>query len=75
MSNFYKKNKISLKIVPTTDVNVNDTQRFQVSQSVPSTPIERNINQLMLEKYAYRSLLLVDKSLKNLENLEEEKKK
>jgi len=44
MSNFYKKNKISLKIVPTTDVNVNDTQRFQVSQSVPSTPIERNIN-------------------------------
>ncbi|ORY83926.1 hypothetical protein LY90DRAFT_499351 [Neocallimastix californiae] len=74
MSNFYKKNKISLKIVPTTDVNVNDTQRFQVSQSVPSTPIERNINQLMLEKYAYRSLLLVDKSLKNLENLEEEKK-
>eukprot|EP00833_Pecoramyces_ruminatium_P003718 jgi/Orpsp1_1/1177750/evm.model.c7180000062670.1 len=69
----YRKGKTALKIISSGEMN--DNQKHQVSQSVPSTPIERNINQLMLEKSAYRSLLLVDNSIKKLEKLEEEKRK
>jgi len=49
MSQMYRKGRPTLKITSKTDtnlssINMNENQKYHVSQSVPSTPIERNIN-------------------------------
>jgi len=77
MSQLYRNNNNNntqpLKIF-STDLQ-SESKRSQISQSVPLTPIERNINyQGQFEKSAYKSLLQINNTIKKLEKLEEEKK-
>ncbi|KAL6595148.1 hypothetical protein U3516DRAFT_647250 [Neocallimastix sp. 'constans'] len=67
----YEINKTSLKVASSADTSLIDSKKYHVSQSVPLTPIEKNINQSIIEKSDYRSLLSVNKSIKKLEKLDE----